>query len=319
MFNPWAFSKNPVASVNRTISKLRLSVSSSEDLLVQLRRLPAETLVRVTEEDFGIIPRLFDVFSFMPSVDPKDSQEPIIFTDSILTLVTTGNINRVPYITGFNSLESLYSITDLSANPSILNRFNDNPHLLVPTEWNLLPNSPDSNEVIAAFRNLYFNGRQQITTADQVGWAQYVSDREFIYGVTKMTRLHWTQQMTYHFRFSYSGALSLGQILWNLRGFSEAMHGDDAFYFFHMPTFPFDVPASDPALTVQQRFVRMWTNYFKTGNPTAVMDSLVNINWQRYSTNSEFMDIGLNLRMDVRPLSNRMDIWHKFDERFNRN
>ncbi|XP_070494682.1 juvenile hormone esterase-like [Chironomus tepperi] len=319
LFNSYAFTSNPAVSVNKTISKLRLTVSSNVDLLFQLRHLPAEALVRVTEDDHSAMPRLFNEFTFMPSIDPLDSDEPIIFTNSVKNLITSGNINRVPYMVGFNSMESLYSITDMFVDSSFLNQFNSNPHLLIPTEWNLVPNSNNANEVIAAFRNLYFGGSTQITTAHFWGWTQYVSDREFNFGVTKSTRLHWNQQSLYHFRFSYTGALSLGQTLWNLRDFPEAMHGDDAFYFFRMENFPLAVPENDPALIVQQRFVRLWTNYFKFGNPTAIQDNLVTVNWPLYGSNGNFMDIGLNLRTDVRPISERMDIWYNFDQRFNPN
>lgn len=305
--------------MNKTISKLRLTVSSTTDLVFQLRHLPAETLVRVTEDDHGVMPRLFNELTFMPTVDPSDSQETIIFSNSVKNLITSGNINRVPYMVGFNSMESLYSITDMAIDSSFLNRFNQNPHLLIPNEWNLAPNSNNANEVITTFRNLYFGGSTQITTAHFWGWTQYVSDREFIFGVTKSTRLHWNQQSLFHFRFSYSGALSFAQILWNLKDFPEAMHGDDGFYFFRMENPPLEVPPNDPALTVRQRFVRLWTNFFKYGDPTAVRDTLVTIPWPKYGTNSEFMDIGLNLRTDARPLSERMDVWYNFDQRFNAN
>lgn len=319
LFNSYAFSSNPQLVVNKTIEKLGLTVSSTQDLMNQLRLLPAETLVRVTESDHLRMPRLFDEFSFVPSIDAVDSDETRIFTDTITNLINTGNFNRVPYMMGFNSMESLYSITDLFLDSSFLASFNQDPSLLIPTEWNLTPNSNEANEVITAFRNLYFEGRSTITVSDFFGWAQYVSDREFIFGVTKAVRMHWNWQNVYHFKFSYSGALSLAQIMWGLTDFKEAMHGDDAFYFFRMNPFPLEVDPSDPAHTVRQRFVRLWTNFFKYGNPTAIRDDLVTISWPRYTASGEFMDIGLNLRNDINPLSARMDVWYGFDQQFNRN
>lgn len=319
LFNPWAFSTNPRVAVNRTVETLRLTVSSNQDLVNQLRSLPAEVLVRVTEVDHSKMPRLFDELSFMPSIDPVDSQETRIFTDTIRNLISSRQFNTVPYMIGFNSMESLYSITDLFVDSNFLNAFNQNPNLLIPKAWNLTPNSAQANEVIAAFRNLYFGGRTQITTADFWGWAEYVSDHEFIFGVTKSVRLHHALQSVYHFKFSYSGALSVGQILWSLSNFPQAMHGDDAFYFFRMNPFPLPVEPNDVGFTVQQRLVRLWTNFFKYSSPTAVKDTLVTTSWSRYSTNGEFMDIGLNLRPDTRPLSDRMDVWFDFDQRFNAN
>lgn len=282
----------------------------------QLRQLPAETLVRVTEPPNSKMPRLFEEFLFSPSIDPVTSQETRIFTDSIGNLISSGNINTVPYMMGFNSMESLYSITDLTNDPSLLNRFNQNPHLLVPVEWNLTPNSPQAQEVITAFRNLYFGGATTITSAHSWGWTQYVSDREFIFGCDKAVRLHWNRQNVYNFRFSFSGALSVAQITWGLSHINEAMHGDDAFYFFRLNPFPVPVPPNDPALTVQQRFIRLWTNFFRFSNPTAIFDDLVSVNWPRYTANAEFMDINQGLSVGNRVLSERMDIWFNFDRRF---
>lgn len=316
LFNTYAFSRNPQVSINNLINHLGLTVSSMQDLVNQLRLLPAETLVRATGADQVVIPRLLQEMPFVPSVDAVDSDEVRIFTDRIENLINSGNINTVPFMIGFNSMESLYSITDLVNDGSIFDRFNANPHLLIPPEWNLTPNSPEANEVIIAFRNLYFGGSTTITMANYWGWTQYISDFEFIFGVVKANRLHWNRQNVYHFKFSYSGTLSLAQLTWNLMNYPEAMHGDDAFYFFNIVPFPIPVAPSDPALVVQQRYVRLWTNFFKYGNPTAVLDDLVTVNWPRYGFNSEFMDIGLNLRIDNFPLRQRMDVWFNFDQRF---
>lgn len=299
------------------IERLQLTVTSSQNLVDQLRQLPAETLLRATLEETERMPRLFEEFPFSPSIDPVNSQETRIFTDSIENLIATGNINTVPYMMGFNSMESLYSIADLSANPNLLDRFNQNPHLLVPVEWNLAPGSPQAQEVITAFRNLYFGGATTITTAHSWGWTQYVSDREFIFGCDKAVRLHWNRQPVYNFRFSFTGAMSMAQITWNLMQFPEAMHGDDAFYFFRINPFPVPIAPNDPALTFQQTFLRLWTNFFRYSSPTAILDNLVTVNWPRYSSNAEFLDINQSLTVGNRVLSERMDIWFNFDRRFN--
>jgi hypothetical protein len=214
-------------------------------------------------------------------------------------------------------MESLYSIVDVAVDPSIFDRFNSNPFLLVPTEWNLQPNSNAANEVITAFRNLYFNGATTITNDHVWGWTQYISDREFVFGATKAARLHSRHQNLFNFIFSYSGTLSLVQQLWGLMSFNDAIHGDDAMYLFHVTPFPVNVPVNDPALTVQKRLVKLWTNFFKYGNPTAVFDDLITVRWPQYGGNSEFLDIGLNLQTGTRPLASRMDVWMNFDQRFN--
>jgi carboxylesterase type B len=317
LFNPYAFSLNLQQSIQTLITKLQLTVTSPQNLVDQLRQLPAETLVRVNAEQNLKMPRLFEEFLFVPSVDPVDSQETRIFTNSIENLITSGNINTVPYMIGFNSMESLYSIADLTVAPNQLDRFNQDPNLLIPLEWNLTPSSAEALEVISAFRNLYFGGASVITSSHFWGWTQYVSDREFIFGCDKAARLHWNQQPLYNFKFAYSGAMSVAQILWNLQQFPEAMHGDDAFYFFRINPFPVPVEPNDPALTMQQTFVKLWTNFFRYSDPTPVLDNLITVSWPRYNSNAQFMNINLPLTVGGRVLSERMDIWFNFDRRFN--
>lgn len=317
LFNPYAFSSNPQRSIQILIDRLQLTVTSPQNLVDQLRLFPAETLVRINAEESTTMPRLFKEFLFVPSIDPVDSQETRIFTDSIENLIATGNINNVPYMVGFNSMESLYTIADVANDPSFINQFNEDPNSLIPIEWNVTPNSPEAQEVITAFRNLYFGGATTITAAHYWGLTQYVSDREFIFGCDKVARLHWNRQPVYNFRFSFTGAMSVAQITFNLQQFPEAMHGDDVFYYLRIEPFPLPVQPNDPARTFQQTYIRLWTNFFRFGNPTAILDNLVPVSWPRYTSNAEFMDLNLPLTVRNRVLSERMDIWFNFDRRFN--
>lgn len=177
-------------------------------MINQLRQVSTERFLTAAGGLTVDSPTNFDELRFMPSVDPIDSLEPRIFTAPASILIKDGNINRVPFLVGFNSVECLYAIAQITTDDTILKNFNQNPHLLVPSEWNLRPNSPEALEVIAAFRNVYFGGAQTITQEMGVDWSDYVSDREYIFGISKLARLHQTRQSVYYYRFSYSGALA---------------------------------------------------------------------------------------------------------------
>ena len=317
LFNNWGFSRNPLASVQKLVSNLQLQVSNNQDLMNQLRQVSTERLLNAAGLTETQTPGLFEELNFMPSIDPINSPEPRIFSAPISFLVRFGNVNQVPYMVGFNSMESLYAVRDVM-NPVVIERFNQNPNLLVPSEWNLTPNSAEALEVITAFRNLYFGGSQNITQDMPWQWASYVSDREFNFGISKQARLHQLRQSVYYFRFSYSGALSFAQRLFGLSDLPAAMHGDDAFHLFRLNLAVVPVLPNDEAFTVQRRFVRLWTNFFKYGNPTpSLIDPLINTNWTQMTPNVNFMDINSDLFMDVHPNFARMNVWHAFDDRFN--
>lgn len=317
LFNPYAFSRDPQNSIGILIKHLQLNVTSTQNLVDQLRTMPAEALLRVNDELRERMPVFFEEMYFVPSIDPYDSLETRIFTDTIENLIAHGQINSVPYLVGFNSMESLYSIAQVFMDPTILNRFNQDPNNLLPIEWNLTPNSLEANEVIIAFRNLYFNGETQITFDHIWGWTQYVSDREFIFGVDKLTRLHWQKQSLYKFMFSYSGAKSVLQILYGLQQYQEAVHADNLYYTHRVDPFPVDVHPDDPAHIMQQTFVQLLANFIRFGNPTPIVSGLINIQWPIYNSAKSFMNINLPLSIGYRALGERMDIWHSFDARFN--
>lgn len=318
LFNNWAFNRNPRLNAVRLAQNLQLQFSSSEDMVNQLRQVSMERLLTAAGGLTVDTPLTFDELEFMPSIDPLDSLETRVITAPIDVLARSGNINTVPLIVGFNSAESLYAIAQVARDSTILEAFNQNPNLLVPSEWNITPNTIQAQIVITTFRNLYFNGAQTITPEMAVEWSNYVSDREYIFGISKLARIHRNRQPVHYYRFSYSGSLSFGQRGFFLRQYPGAMHGDDTFYTYRMNIAVTPVAPSDEAFTVQSRFVRLISNFIRFSNPTpSRLDPLLSTTWPRLTANEEFLDINGTLSNDVHPFRARMDVWHAFDQQFN--
>lgn len=317
ILSPWAFNANPVQYVDTLVRDLQLHVTSSEDTINQLRQVSLARLMNAVgglDADAGP----FNEINFMPSIDPVDSQEPIIFSAPIVTLIRNGNINQVPYITGYVSAESLYAIPRINGDPTFMERFNQNPNLLIPREWNIAPNSAISIAVITTFRNIYFGGAQVLTAEHAQGWANYESDREYNFPVSKIARLHRQRQPVYYYRFSYDGAMNFFKPILSVTDYEGAVHGDDAFYLFRLNAFITPVPPGDEAFLIQRRVVRMWSNFIKFGNPTvSALDPLIGTTWPQLTENEEFMDIDAALRVDVHPFRDRLEIWHLLDQQFN--
>lgn len=124
----------------------------------QLRAIPFDRLVRVAGRQIGRDENfIIEMLPFVPTIDAISS-EPRILTGTPQQLVSGGNINRVPYNVGFNSGESMGTITDVTLSPSILTRYNNDPHLLIPEQWNVLRGSAAANDIISSIRNMYFGG-----------------------------------------------------------------------------------------------------------------------------------------------------------------
>lgn len=317
LFNSWAFNNNPLSAALRVGQRLQLQFSGVADLVNQLRQVSVQRLLEAAGPFTNEAPVLIDELRFMPSIDPIGSPEPRIIPAPVQFLVKSGNINTVPFMVGFNAQESLNAMTDISNDPTILERFNQNPHLLVPVEWNIAPGSAASQGVIATFRNLYFGGATNITTDLAWEWSQYISDREFIFGISKQARLHALSQNVYYYRFSYTGSLSFAQRLLGLGDFPGALHGDDAFYLFRLNFAATPVLPGDEAFAIQRRQVRLWTNFYKFGNPTpTIADPMINALWPRLTANEDYMDIRASLVPGFHPNRARMDVWHALDNQF---
>ena len=220
LFNTYAFQSNPENSIDMLVRNLQIHTTSTADLMVQLRQVSMERMINAAGNALAQNPPIFFVqYPFVPTVDAVGSLEPRILTGTPVQLLRAGNINRVPYLLGFNSVESLNSIANIRDDPSILERFNQNPNLLIPREWNIAPNSQTATQMIASIRSVYFQGSQVLTPAMEWEWSNFVSDREFILGVSRQANWHVSLQPTYYFQFSYSGSLNLFKIFMGLGEF----------------------------------------------------------------------------------------------------
>lgn len=316
LFNNWAINQNPLLTLKRLVINLQIHTTGNANLMNQLRQVSTRRLVEAVEP-FNQDPTAPSSDRFMPVMDSFETFETVIFPAPIEVMIRQGSINQVPYVIGFNGEESLSAYNSALNDPRNFERFNQNPHLLVPHEWNLQPGSVEAANVIQVFREIYFDGATTLTAEHAWGWSQYISDRRYIFGISKQARLHALRQNVFYFRFSYVGALSLLQRTSGLGHLPGAMHGDDAFYLFRLNVAVTPVLPGDPAYEVQQRFVRLWTNFIKFGDPTPTsLDPLIRELWPVLDASEQFMDIGRNLTADVHPNRDRMDIWHALDQLF---
>jgi carboxylesterase type B len=150
-------------------------------------------------------------------------------------------------------------------------------------------------------------------------WTQFCSDRETLFGISKLVDFHYQKQPVFYYRFSYSGSFSYSQQRFGLMEHPGATMFDDAMYIFRMNRQTNPVPLHDHAHTVQLRFIRMIVNFAWTGHPTPTPEPLMqNIRWPEVTENLDFLDIGEDLVVGMHPNKERFDLWRDFDRRFNK-
>ncbi len=310
IFSDWAFNYNPRIYMENLRRRLYMQYQSSQDLVNQLRHISSERLLRATSIFDKEAPQIFDRGFFVPSVETIDSPETRIITDTPQNIIRSGNINRVFYLMGFTSIEFIFAIPELVRFPAAIERFIQNPYNLIPDEWNVPPNSPQAIEIIAAFTNLYFGGRINSTTDFAWRFANYVSDRLIIFGVSKASRLHSLLQTVCYYRFSYSGAFNYYKRLSRLM--------ECPCLYFNLEVKKITVKVYCRCCSWRRSFLSKAFYQIRNSHSsfTRPFDKFEMAKDNTKCTRIGCMDLGHFMLQQNDPFADRMNLWHAFDQRF---
>ena len=120
-------------------------------------------------------------------------------------------------------------IRELLVDDTVMGQFIANPHFYAPASFNLnrVTQQAQVNEVVASFRNIYFNG-QNPSLALRFNWTQYQSDSHFSFSVDRTVRYHAARQSQpiYYYKFSMDGSLNMIKRLLFLSDYDGAVHAD---------------------------------------------------------------------------------------------
>lgn len=319
---PWAFENEPTIKAIEAAQRLNLRVTTSEAIVNKIRHIKdLKRIIKAQDNLFKLPPpRALQPLQFVPVVEPDDSPEERFITEQPIISMIKAHYNDVPLIIGGTSDESVFGIRELMIDKDTFNRYNQNPELLIPLEWKSFLKSSQYKEVIDLIRHFYFtDGILKDTITGQYEYSKYCSDLQFLYPLDKTVRLMSTNYKSpiYYYNFSYSGALNNNKRLMFLEQFPGAIHGDEISYLFK-PTFNLTINLSptDPAFKVQRQFIRMWTNFAKTGNPTPDFDLIIDTKWEPYDKREAYLDIGNELQMKTHLFRDRMKFWRELEVKF---
>ncbi|RVE43394.1 hypothetical protein evm_011979 [Chilo suppressalis] len=214
------------------------------------------------------------------------------------------NIQKVkdmPIIIGFcehellmaniNSLSSDFSIIIMNR---LLNKFNFNDERL--------------NESVSDIQDFYL-GNENLKPASIPIAAFFDSDFTYIYPIQRSIKkfIQGKSKSVYQYMFSYNGGRNSAKFAGNVT-VGSAVHSDE---------YVFDVnylaeKQSPEDLLILDRVTTMWTNFAKYGDPSPEITDLLTTEWLPISNESEYFHIDSTLKMEERPLRDRMDFWDDF-------
>ncbi|CAH1237234.1 unnamed protein product [Diabrotica balteata] len=141
----------------------------------------------------------------------------------------------------------------------------------------------------------------------QLNFVKLITDAVFAAGIqiSAKNQAKVSKNPVYFYRFTLNGGLNLMKKMINDQR-PGACHADEMGYLFKTAL---ATDLKDEDKTSIKQLVTLWTNFAKFCNPTPSENNL-NIEWKPIQNGQfNFLDIGKQLKMDVNPDLDRMNIW----------
>lgn len=316
---PWSFQEFPRTEAFKIARKLNITATTTEGIMNELKKIEdVSEFARITPSLVTLeVPRGLVGFAYAPVVEPEEAEEERFLIEPPLTMIKKGIVNDVPFIIGHNNQESLYGIRELNIDTHIWEKWNNNSHYLVPSEWHIQPGSAAAEDIIHQVRKMYFNGKQIID--DKMEYITFNLDRTFGYNTYKAVQMHSAiqKQPVYYYIFSFDGIMNYIKKIFLVMNYEGAMHADELGYLWKMAYVPAPALPGSPSAVTKSRMTKMWTNFAKYGNPTPEVDGLITAEWPRVQEEQFYMDIDNELMAKKEPHAERMKMWKELDKKYN--
>lgn len=337
--NSWAWGKNNSAEIAKYMGYKDADEKATLD---RLKRESARSIVNgqcKIKEHFCA----GRVRPWGPVVEPPS--EDAFLTEHPVKIMASRGGHKIPMIIGYNSGEGIFFELVRKTVPGV--GLPKNFEQEIPFELGLELGSEKSKEIAGEVKKAYFNDND-CNEKDIDKLYLLKGDTNFNHSIQRAIKhqVSHSNQPVYTYRMSLVGQLNFFHtlafskyfktaIFWSFlskmssnylpvmrhsvqsvitklpkKQYQGVVHADDLLYLF--PTFytPKIKPGSDEDLYIQ-RFVKLWTNFAKFGEPTPEDDeTLNNVKWEPFSLNKmDFLDIGKELEIIGNVDAERLKFW----------
>nr|QIK02113.1 carboxylesterase 14 [Holotrichia parallela] len=312
---PWAFSRNPLPVTYAVATTAGIIERDTKKLIERLRKLDYGWL-HFAERSAMLLDSVdpLNGLAFSPTIEPKHPDA--VLTAGPRELLRYTSLGSVPFLSGFNSLEGAVFQYILDFLRPLFISY-EMPQRLIPADMNVPPLHPDEIEVGEKIRNYYFQ-EGPLATANKTEILHFISDNQFLKGIIEEVRLRAKKAPTYLYQFSYQG--DLGSFLDNqARQVNGVAHSEELWYIFRNEE---QRSSNSEDANVRKMFVKLITNFVKTGNPTPKKDQdLQNVIWPTVldaNGNLNCLDVDRKLKIFKNPRKQAMDFWNKLYKQYGR-
>ncbi|KAJ3638223.1 hypothetical protein MTP99_001625 [Tenebrio molitor] len=283
---------------------LKLHTTDERKILKVLQDLPVEEMYLAAEK----IPDPFLASVVRPHGPVIEHKSPDAFlTEHPLNIIRSGQYNHVPIMIGYTTREGILS--EVLQKPKPFKPLTDF-ELAVPNFLNLERGS-DISKLIARRIKEYYYGNEEPSTENKDTFYLLETDNFFLRELLRTAKYHVETSSAPVFMYRMSIETSLNMMK-NIYVIDEpgVCHADDLGYLFKNLLTPDIEPGSEEDLAIK-RFVKLWTNFAKFGDPNPkVKDPVIDVKWKPVTKNEvNFLDIGKDLTTGINPEPERMNFW----------
>lgn len=304
-FNPWVISKT---NSKLTAKGLGISFTNEKDLLQKLLATDAVEILKV-QDNIGD-----DICSAAEKrpigiVVEKQTNEPAFLPNDPWDILMSGHYNKVPMMLGYTSREGMiYDFDFRLVKPE--NRFVMDYEDLVPFALQVPRGSALSKKIAAKIKDFYANDEQ--LNESNIDKDYIMRTDIFFYRsiyTTAINHAATSNTPVYLYRVTVESAMNMYKIIIGCKT-PGVCHADELGYLFKHAATPEVTPGSLEDISIT-RFVKLWTNFAKTGNPNPEdKDPLIKVIWKPVTKEEcHFLDIGAELTVGTTPEKERIKFW----------
>ncbi|XP_026732282.1 esterase E4-like [Trichoplusia ni] len=304
----WAYN----ADVKKLASKIPFLngkvVVDDDDLLKYLKGLSTNELITAsmlalaTDEWRGGIH-----FGFVPTVEKPGDWEPFL-SKPPYELLSKGEFNKVPYMSGFCSREGLLMV---SHGAPTLEKFIKEKVFVDYFPFDL--DVPEKINTELKLKTNYLEAERIYEDPDAYA-IDFFSDVDFIGGIYVATNLIAKHNApVFFYEFAYDGGLNYIKKCYNIDR-QGACHGDDGGYIVRSNKLSTSI--SDMDKIVRDTMNQLWVNFATYGDPTPRLDFLVTTKWEPIAeTGVACFVIDRKMKMKYEVYPERMKVFEELYEK----
>ncbi|CAK1603758.1 unnamed protein product [Parnassius mnemosyne] len=303
----WSQGKNGRERAIRAAKYLGKEINNTSELTDLFQSVPVEKLVKITfksmteDEKHRGYPT-----HFVPVVEKEFENVEAFITKEPIDLLLSGQVNKVPLITGYNSSEGLFAT---AYQIKKVNFMNNNLSYYVPREIaNVV-----STDTLADFGNKiqsFYAGDRKMTEKDIDIIMNLLSDIHFVYNCHRFCQFYSTLcESIFTYRFDCVTDLNVQKKSLGFEHCKGACHVDELYYLFKNEMNKDAYESQEKLREIVFKVTKLWTNFAKTGNPTP--NNTLGFNWAPYTTRGkEYLIMNENFRMGTFADKERVEFWN---------